>query len=98
MQNLVKEFIEKTLETNLVLEKPKDITFGHYATPVAFSLAKELKKYTKIFEWISTDSIGTCSINIHLRMLMIHQSTLAQRTIYPSIIFFQAADPYYRDW
>ena len=44
MQNLVKEFIEKTLETNLVLEKPKDITFGHYATPVAFSLAKELKK------------------------------------------------------
>ena len=44
MQNLVKEFIEKTLETNVVLEKPKDITFGHYATPVAFSLAKELKK------------------------------------------------------
>jgi len=44
LQNLVKEFIEKTLETNVVLEKPKDITFGHYATPVAFSLAKELKK------------------------------------------------------
>ena len=44
MQNLVKEFIEKTLGTSVVLEKPKDITFGHYATPVAFSLAKELKK------------------------------------------------------
>ena len=44
MQNLVKEFIEKTLGTSLVLEKPKDITLGHYATPVAFSLAKELKK------------------------------------------------------
>lgn len=44
MQNLVKEFIEKTLKTNIVLEKPKDISFGHYATPVAFSLAKELKK------------------------------------------------------
>ena len=44
MQNLVKEFIEKTLETSVVLEKPKDISFGHYATPVAFSLAKELKK------------------------------------------------------
>ena len=44
MQNLVKEFIEKILETPVVLEKPKDISFGHYATPVAFSLAKELKK------------------------------------------------------
>ena len=44
MQNLVKEFIEKVLETNIVLEKPKDVSLGHYATPVAFSLAKELKK------------------------------------------------------
>ena len=44
MQNLVKEYIEKILETNVVLEKPKDISFGHYATPVAFSLAKELRK------------------------------------------------------
>jgi len=44
LQNLVKEFIEKTLGISLVLEKPKDISLGHYATPVAFSLAKELKK------------------------------------------------------
>lgn len=44
MQNLVKEFIEKVLNTNVVLEKPKDISLGHFATPVAFSLAKELKK------------------------------------------------------
>lgn len=44
MQNLVKEYIENILETNVVLEKPKDISFGHYATPVAFSLAKELRK------------------------------------------------------
>ena len=44
MQNLVKEFIEKKLNTSIVLEKPKDLSFGHYATPVAFSLAKELKK------------------------------------------------------
>ena len=44
MQNLVKKFIEKKLNTSIVLEKPKDISFGHYATPVAFSLAKELKK------------------------------------------------------
>jgi len=44
LQNLVKEYIENILETSVVLEKPKDITLGHYATPVAFSLAKELRK------------------------------------------------------
>ncbi|RBQ30792.1 arginine--tRNA ligase [Arcobacter sp. FW59] len=44
LQNLVKEHIENILQTNIVLEKPKDISLGHYATPVAFGLAKELKK------------------------------------------------------
>lgn len=44
MQNLVKEFIETTLQTSVVLEKPKDISLGHYSTPVAFSLARELRK------------------------------------------------------
>ncbi|MCT7461368.1 arginine--tRNA ligase [Aliarcobacter cryaerophilus] len=44
MQNIVKEFIEKKLEKSIVLEKPKDSSLGHFATPVAFSLAKELKK------------------------------------------------------
>lgn len=44
MQKIVKDLIEKTLEKELVLEKPKDISLGHYATPVAFSLAKELRK------------------------------------------------------
>ncbi|MGJ0334951.1 arginine--tRNA ligase [Aliarcobacter cryaerophilus] len=44
MQNIVKEFIEKKLEKSIVLEKPKDSALGHFATPVAFSLAKELKK------------------------------------------------------
>jgi arginyl-tRNA synthetase len=44
MQIEIKEFIEKTLDRKVVLEKPKDISLGHYATPVAFSLAKELRK------------------------------------------------------
>ena len=44
MQTIVKEVIEKILEREVVLEKPKDITLGHYATPVAFSLAKEFRK------------------------------------------------------
>ncbi|MCP4971225.1 MAG: arginine--tRNA ligase [Arcobacter sp.] len=44
MQNIVKNHIEKILEADVVLEKPKDISLGHFATPVAFSLAKELRK------------------------------------------------------
>ena len=44
MQNIVKKYIEDILEKEIVLEKPKDITLGHFATPVAFSLAKELRK------------------------------------------------------
>ncbi|MGB7403866.1 MAG: arginine--tRNA ligase [Arcobacter sp.] len=45
MQTLVKKHIEEILDLdNLVLEKPKDISLGHFATPVAFSLAKELRK------------------------------------------------------
>jgi len=44
VQNIVKKYIEDILEKEIVLEKPKDISLGHFATPVAFSLAKELRK------------------------------------------------------
>ncbi|NQY92846.1 MAG: arginine--tRNA ligase [Campylobacteraceae bacterium] len=44
MQNIVKKHIEEVLERNVVLEKPKNKSLGHYATPLAFSLAKELRK------------------------------------------------------
>ncbi|AXX91274.1 arginine--tRNA ligase [Malaciobacter molluscorum LMG 25693] len=44
MQKIVKKYIEEILEKQIVLEKPKDISLGHFATPVAFSLAKELRK------------------------------------------------------
>ena len=44
MQNFVKKHIEDILQKDIVLEKPKDISLGHFATPVAFSLAKELRK------------------------------------------------------
>ena len=44
MQNTVKKHIEEILDREVVLEKPKDISLGHFATPVAFSLAKELRK------------------------------------------------------
>ncbi len=44
MKNRVLSVIEKRLGKKVVLEKPKDKKFGHYATPVAFSMAKELRK------------------------------------------------------
>jgi arginyl-tRNA synthetase len=44
LQKIVKDFIEKKLGKKVVLEKPKDKNLGHFATPVAFSLAKEFRK------------------------------------------------------
>lgn len=44
MKKRVIKTIEKHIDHPLVIEKPKDISFGHFATPIAFSLAKEYRK------------------------------------------------------
>jgi arginyl-tRNA synthetase len=44
LQTIVKQHIEDVLAQSVVLEKPKDIALGHFSTPLAFSLAKSLKK------------------------------------------------------
>ncbi len=44
MKSRIREIIKNELQCEFVLEKPKDLSFGHYATPLAFSLAKELRK------------------------------------------------------
>jgi arginyl-tRNA synthetase len=44
LQTKIKNIIENILERQIVLEKPKDRNLGHFATPIAFSLAKELRK------------------------------------------------------
>jgi arginyl-tRNA synthetase len=44
LKNIVYEEIKKNIDSDFSLEKPKDNSFGHYATPVAFSLAKTLRK------------------------------------------------------
>lgn len=41
MKQKVIEVIGRYIDCDFYLEKPKEITLGHYATPVAFSLAKE---------------------------------------------------------
>lgn len=44
MKELVKSEIFSLLGRECVIERPKDKNLAHYATPIAFSLAKELRK------------------------------------------------------
>ena len=48
MKNLVSNEISRILGREVIIEKPKDKALAHYASPVAFSLAKELKKAPKL--------------------------------------------------
>ena len=48
MHHYIKKLLEETLQiSNVVIETPKNRDFGHFATPLAFSLAKTLKKSPK---------------------------------------------------
>ncbi|MDX2322771.1 arginine--tRNA ligase [Campylobacter hepaticus] len=44
MKSIIFNEIKKVLNYDFVLENPKDKNLAHFATPLAFSLAKELKK------------------------------------------------------
>ncbi|MGD9970734.1 MAG: arginine--tRNA ligase [Sulfuricurvum sp.] len=44
MKQRVVALLRDKFNSDVVLEKPKDRSFGHFATPIAFSLAKELRK------------------------------------------------------
>lgn len=44
MKSIVIDEIKKYIDGDFILEKPKDKNLAHYATPLAFSLAKQLKK------------------------------------------------------
>lgn len=44
MKQRIKSLLEAQYDGDIVLEKPKDRSFGHFSTPIAFSLAKELRK------------------------------------------------------
>jgi arginyl-tRNA synthetase len=55
LKQRVQSFLQGQLEGDIVLEKPKDKNFGHFATPIAFSLAKQLRKSPmKIAEELSS--------------------------------------------
>lgn len=44
MKQRVQSYLRDKIGREVVLEKPRDRSFGHFATPIAFSLAKELRK------------------------------------------------------
>lgn len=61
---------------DFVLEKPKDSLLGHYATPVAFSLAKEFKKAPKLIaqdfvsKFENIDIFDTSAVNGYLNFTL----------------------------
>ncbi len=62
MKKRVVEAISKEIAEDFVLEKPKDLSLGHYATPVAFSLAKVLKKSPMIIAQELCEKFDDCEI------------------------------------
>lgn len=48
MKDIIFDKIKEILKKDFVLEKPKDKNLAHYATPLAFSLAKEFRKSPKL--------------------------------------------------
>ena len=58
MKQRVQALLRNQFERDAVLEKPKDRSFGHYATPIAFSLAKELRKSPMVIAEELASSFG----------------------------------------
>jgi len=48
LKSIVFEEIKKVLACDFILESPKDKNLAHFASPLAFSLAKDLKKNPKL--------------------------------------------------
>lgn len=44
MKQRVLALLNSSIQNDIILEKPRDRSFGHFATPIAFAMAKELKK------------------------------------------------------
>ena len=61
MKQRVSALLRDKFGYEVVLEKPKDRSFGHFATPVAFSLAKELRKSPMIIAEDLASSFSTDS-------------------------------------
>jgi arginyl-tRNA synthetase len=62
LKQRVAALLRDKFDKDVVLEKPKDRSFGHFATPIAFSLAKELRKSPMIIAEELASSFGESEI------------------------------------
>ncbi len=62
MKQRVGSLLRAVFDQDVVLEKPKDRSFGHFSTPIAFSLAKELRKSPMIIAQELSASFGEADI------------------------------------
>ncbi len=62
MKQHVQAHLREKLQRDVVLEKPKDRSFGHFATPIAFSLAKELRKSPMVIADELASSFGDSDV------------------------------------
>ena len=62
MKQRVSAILREKLGREVVLEKPRDRSFGHFATPIAFSLAKELRKSPMIIAEELATSFGESDV------------------------------------
>ena len=62
MKQRVQTHLHDKLGREVVLEKPRERSFGHFATPIAFSLAKELRKSPMIIAEELASSFGDSEI------------------------------------
>jgi len=58
LKQRVSALLREKLGREVVLEKPRDRSFGHFATPIAFSLAKELRKSPMVIAEELASSFG----------------------------------------
>ena len=68
MRELIKEEVANFIKNDFIIESPKDKKLAHFATPIAFSLAKSLKKSPKsiaedLSTQISSDKFEVCALN-----------------------------------
>lgn len=58
MKQRVAALLRDKFNCDVILEKPKDRSFGHFSTPIAFSLSKELRKSPMIIAEEIANSFG----------------------------------------
>jgi arginyl-tRNA synthetase len=58
LKQRVGSLLRERFDRDVVLEKPKDRSFGHFSTPIAFSLAKELRKSPMVIAQELSESFG----------------------------------------